>query len=307
MMTYKKLLNAAVALYMDEKYNEAYDLVTKHMNAVRGNLAQMYNFRYSFLGKAGRDQDGFDVLKEAIDDKGFWYPAELLLEDDDLEGMRSIEGFNTLVDTCVSRQKENINRGEYTLKIVNPVETTDIEKSMPLFIGLHGDQENMDIAEFDWKSVTELNARLALMQSAEIEFSDGFVWEDYNSAAAALKHFVEAFENNYSKLIFGGFSAGSQVALWSILSMEIKPEKLILVAPWLPNLDEWIDQVDWSVLSNTEITVICGDQDDDCFDCSKELHDHLTSSGLKSEFRVISGLQHDFPENFEDQLIDLNV
>jgi len=301
MMTYKKLLNNAIALYMDAKYDAAYDLITEHMHLVTGNLAQMYNFRYSFLGKAGRPQEGFDVLKDGIMDKGFWYPPELLLEDDDLEEIRKIDGFKSLVDLCDSRQQEDDKNGEYTLKIVNP-KNADNHKINPLMIALHGDQENFDISEFDWQAIVKNGGRLALMQSAEIEFSQGYVWEDYNSAATALSHFVDAFENDYSKLMIGGFSAGAQVALWSLLSMDIKPQQLILVAPWLPDLKDWTQTVDLSKLAGIDITIICGDQDEDCFDCSKELHERLTSAGVDSKFHIIKDLLHDFPEDFDERI-----
>jgi len=300
-MTYKKLLDDAVELYMSGKYNDAYELVTEHMNSVTGNLAQMYNFRYSFLGKAGKPQEGFDVLKEGIMDKGFWYPPELLLEDDDLEDIRKIEGFQSLVDLCETRMNEADEKGEYTLKIVH-TESSEPNKDKPLMIALHGDQENFDIAEFDWKTIVENGSRLALMQSGEIEFSDGYVWEDYNGAASALQEFVGRFDNDYSKLILGGFSAGGQVALWSLLAMDIKPQQLILVAPWLPNLKEWTKNIDLSILKGIDITIICGDQDEDCFGCSKKLHKLLVAAGVDSKFQIVKDLQHAFPDDFSERI-----
>ena len=47
-----------------------------------------------------------------------------------------------------------------------------------LFIAMHGDQENIGIIEPYWKSVLSQDYTLALPQSSQIQFSDGFVWDD---------------------------------------------------------------------------------------------------------------------------------
>lgn len=46
-ITYTNLLNRTLEIYMKDDYLEAYNFITENYKGVKGNLAQIYNFRYT--------------------------------------------------------------------------------------------------------------------------------------------------------------------------------------------------------------------------------------------------------------------
>ena len=70
---------------------------------------------------------------------------------------------------------------------------------------LHGDQENIQIVEPYWKSV--LTRLLALPQSSQIQFSDGFVWDDIERKLKG--HYV--YRKPYSRKYHWWFSQGQKL------------------------------------------------------------------------------------------------
>jgi len=110
-----------------------------------------------------------------------------------------------------------------------------------LIIALHGDQENIEITEDYWSSCIHKNYLLALAQSSQIQFSEGYEWKDIEKGSQELKEHYESILEKHNidsdNIIIGGFSAGGRVALYSILKGMIKVKGFILVAPWLPEID----------------------------------------------------------------------
>ena len=111
-------------------------------------------------------------MREAIIEKGFWYGNEYLISDDDLKSLHKFEEFHTMVQLCKEREG-----------LAHKTERPDVKyiyskKEGNLLLTLHGDQENIQIVEPYWKSVLTQDYTLALPQSSQIQFSDGFVWDD---------------------------------------------------------------------------------------------------------------------------------
>lgn len=51
----------------------------------------------------------------------------------------------------------------------------------------------------------------------------------------------------------------------------------ILVAPWLPEIDEWAPLLDKIREKGIKGYVVCGDKDDDCYECNRRFIDLLSS------------------------------
>ena len=120
--------------------------------------------------------------------------------------------------------------------------------------------ENIGIIEPYWKSVLSQDYTLALPQSSQIQFSDGFVWDDIHRGKEELKeHYVKFIENHtVERVIIGGFSAGAGVALYTVLQKDIAVDGFIFMAPWLPEIEEWNELL--GVLQDKHIKgyIVCG-------------------------------------------------
>ena len=169
---------------------------------------------------------------------------------------------------------------------------------------MHGDQENIAIVEPYWKSVLDQDYTLALPQSSQIQFSDGFVWDDIQRGKEELKeHYVKFIENHRGEsVIIGGFSAGARVALYTILHKDIDVDGFIFMAPWFPEIDEWNELLEVLQDKNIKGYVVCGDQDEDCFECTQQFVQVLKDKNIEHEFKVVPNLKHDYPEDFDELL-----
>lgn len=306
-MTYTSLLNAAIDLYLEGKYLEAYNYITENSPGVEGNAAQIYNFRYCFANMAGLRELAMDIMKEAIVEKGYWYSYSYLIEDDDLKALREYSEFNELANICKVRELSAKESSRSDIKIIKPNNLVE-NKKYPLLIALHGNEENISIAKDYWSSCEKDNFILALPQSSQIGFSDAYFWDDFQRGSCEIKGYYEKLlEDNsidVNKIIIGGFSAGARTALYSIINNYVNVRGFIFTGPWLPEIDEWEPLFDNLKEKGIRGYIICGDEDEDCLECTNKFVDMLNERHIKNIYRIESDLKHDYPDNFEVYLKD---
>ncbi|MDF9554967.1 alpha/beta hydrolase [Bacillus tropicus] len=297
-MTYIQLLNETLHCYASKGSLEAYTYIMEHAKGIVGNEAQIYNFKYALASAAGLEEEALHLMKEAILEKGFWYGNEYLISDDDLKPLHKFEEFHQMVQLCKEREELAKKTERVDVKYI------DSKKKEKLFIAMHGDQENIGIIEPYWKSVLAQNYTLALPQSSKIQFSDGFVWDDLHRGKEELKeHYDKLIENRtVEHVIIGGFSAGARVALYTILQKDIAVDGFIFMAPWLPEIEEWNELL--GVLQDKHIKgyIVCGDQDEDCFECTQQFVQLLRDKNIEHKYKIIPNLNHDYPIHFEEVL-----
>ncbi|MES5846975.1 MULTISPECIES: alpha/beta hydrolase [unclassified Bacillus cereus group] len=297
-MTYIQLLNETLHCYASKGSLEAYTYIMEHAKGIVGNEAQIYNFKYALASAGGLEEEALHLMKEAIIEKGFWYGNEYLISDDDLKPLHKFEEFHQMVQLCKEREELAKKTERADVKYI------DSKKKEKLFIAMHGDQENIGIIEPYWKSVLAQNYTLALPQSSKIQFSDGFVWDDLHRGKEELKeHYDKLIENRtVENVIIGGFSAGARVALYTILQKDIAVDGFIFMAPWLPEVEEWNELL--GVLQDKHIKgyIVCGDQDEDCFECAQQFVQLLRDKNIEHKYKIIPNLNHDYPIHFEEVL-----
>ena len=297
-MTYIQLLNETLYCYANKGSLEAYTYIMEHAKGIVGNEAQIYNFKYALASAAGLEEEALHLMKEAIIEKGFWYGNEYLISDDDLKPLHKFEEFHTIVQLCKEREELAKKTERADVKYI------DSKKKEKLFIAMHGDQENIQIVEPYWKSVLTKDYTLALPQSSQIQFSDGYVWDDIHRGKEELKeHYDKLIENRtVERLIIGGFSAGARVALYTILQKDIAVDGFIFMAPWLPEVEEWNELLGVLQDRNIKGYIVCGDQDEDCFECTQQFVQLLRDKNIEHKYKVVPNLNHDYPEYFDEML-----
>ncbi|MGN4433703.1 alpha/beta hydrolase [Bacillus cereus group sp. MYBK69-1] len=297
-MTYIQLLNETLHCYASKGSLEAYTYIMEHAKGIVGNEAQIYNFKYALASAAGLEEEALHLMKEAIIEKGFWYGNEYLISDDDLKPLHKFEEFHQMVQLCKEREELAKKTERADVKYI------ESKKKEKLFIAMHGDQENIGIIEPYWKSVLAQNYTLALPQSSKIQFSDRFVWDDLHRGKEELKeHYDKLIENRtVEHVIIGGFSAGARVALYTILQKDIAVDGFIFMAPWLPEVEEWNELL--GVIQDKHIKgyIVCGDQDEDCFECTQQFVQLLRDKNIEHKYKIIPNLNHDYPIHFEEVL-----
>lgn len=297
--TYAKLINQALEMYLDEDYAAAYDFLTEKSVGVEGNAAQIYNFRYTLASKAGNDQLAIKIMMEAIIEKELWYAYDYLMADEDLDALREFPEFKEMAEQCKERETVAKQKAEPLLNVIKPKEGSD------LLIALHGNEENIALTEPYWRSALDDQFILALPQSSDIQFSDGYMWEDAEKGAKELKahynHLAKTVCNNGS-VVLGGFSAGARTALYALLTGMVEADGFIFVGPWLPEINEWEPMLNRLKEKDVKGYIIYGDQDEDCKEGAMALVEMLNKKGIKNQCNVYPGLNHEYPDHFEKDL-----
>lgn len=304
-MTYTNLINETLELYLQKEYLKAYNFITDNATKVKGNNAQIYNFRYSIACKAGLDELALEIMKEAIVGKGYWYSYDYLIDDDDLKPLHKYNDFDKLANICKKREIESHKNSSPDLKVLISDNLTDNEK-ISLTIALHGNQESISITENYWAPCAKNNNILALPQSSDIEFSDAYCWNNVKKGSKELMEHYKKLLEDYSidpkNVIIGGFSAGARVALYSVLNGIIQVSGLIFVGPWLPEIQEWEELLDQLKIKGVKCYIICGDKDEDCFEDSKKFVNMLNKREIPNVFKIVKNLNHDYPADFNKEL-----
>lgn len=204
--------------------------------------------------------------------------------------------FETIANLCRQRQQA----AQQAAQPVLCCEETQPNK--PVVLVLHGDQQNAAITLPYWQPVKQMGYALAAAQSTELQVSDGYLWDDEEQAAEQLaSHWKNLQEQGVQveNSILGGFSSGGRAALYAVLSGAVAPKGLILVAPWLPELEEWTEDLSALKAAGTRVYICCGDADEDCFEGSEQLFELLDEAGVEVDFKLCPDLDHDYPENFD--------
>jgi len=301
-MKYTYMLNRALDLYKKGNYEEAYDLVTESMDIKNGNAAMLFNFRYSVAARAGKTELALSIFRESIQ-SGYWYSSDYLKSDTDLDSLRPYAEFSEMVEICREREIAARMSARPASKIIAPSEVRD---ECPVLVVLHGNSQNIPITEEYWRCEATSHCLLMLLQSSQIDSTDAFTWSDYPKGSNELKkHCEDLFRDrkvDRGRIIPGGFSAGARTALYSALNGMIDATGLILVGPWLPEVEEWAPLLSNLRAKGTRVQVVCGDRDDDCYESAKKLVGMLEERTIPVRYREVSGLDHDYPEDFGESL-----
>lgn len=297
-MTYTQLLNRALTLLDEQGPEAAYQLMKQEgFQAEYANQAQIYNFAYCFAALSGRIDEALGLMKEALYQKGFWYDYDYLMEDEDLEELRRDPSFETMAKLCRERQQA-------AQAAAKPVLVSDgTAAGKPSLLILHGDQQNAQMTAPYWQSAKDLGYYgLAFAQSSQIQVSDGYLWDDEEQAVREIQQHWAALAQQGVEMegsILCGFSSGGRAAFYAAVTGAVQPKGLILVAPWLPELEEWTEDLSKLKAAGTRVYICCGDLDEDCFEGSEALFEILDDNGIEVEFKLCPELEHDYPEHFD--------
>jgi len=107
----------------------------------------------------------------------------------------------------------------------------------------------------------------------------------------------KAQREGYEKVVCGGFSAGCDMLLRSVLFAPARCDLLLLQSPWLPVLKDHGEALVKAVRQKgIALKIFCGACDEDCLPMAKRLYEITDREGLSAELAVQEGSRHQFPK-----------
>lgn len=294
-MNENKLLNTTLIIYDSQGAEQAYSfLLRNHNSIIVSNKSQIYNFLYCLAAVTGKKEESLSWIEEAVIEKGYWYRPEVF-DDSDLEILAGEERF----EHCKEISKSRYLAAE---KMAGTVCTWTRNTSNDILLALHGNQQNIQICKAYWEFMKKKGTQVEYVQSRELDSYQLYRWEDNGDGDRQLDNVCGKIDwNNYRTRILGGFSSGCNVILKSLMINEFTCDYIILQSPWIPVINEELD----NVLANLKqkkikILMICGESDEDCAPLAQMFQQKAIESNIDISTIWVKGLSHDFPDNFEE-------
>lgn len=254
--------------------------------------SQTLYFLACLAGGVNLPEKALEWLTMAILEKGWWYRPEVL-EDDDLASLKNDLAFISLKSVSDNRYADAVSK-------TKAVFTWKRKKADKLFLAVHGNTQNGQIARDDWEPVLRDNTQwqLETIQSAEPDGYGTYRWSyDMVSYVPVAKAIEKVQNEGYKKIVCGGFSAGCDMLLRAIIYTPARCDMLIFQSPWIPILkDHAEDLVNAVKQKNIELKIFCGVCDEDCLPMAKQLYEITNREGIHVEFAVQEGSRHQFPK-----------
>lgn len=262
---------------------------------------QTLYFLACLAGGADLPEKALEWLTTAIVEKGWWYRPEVL-EDDDLASLKNNAAFISLKSVSDRRYADAVSRA----KAVFSWERKNADK---LFLAVHGNTQNGQIAREDWEPILKDHRQwqLETIQSAEPDGYGTYRWSYDMVSFLPVAKAIEKMQNKgYKKIVCGGFSAGCDMLLRAITYTPAHCDVLILQSPWIPMLkDHAEDLVNAVKEKSMELKIFCGSCDEDCLPMAKQLYELTNRKGIPVELAVQEGGRHQFsmgPLDLKDSL-----
>ena len=253
---------------------------------------QTQYFLACLAGGANSPENALEWLRKAILDNGWWYRPEVL-EDEDLASLKNNPAFISLKSVSDHRYAD-------ALSGTKEVFTWKRKTADNLFLAVHGNTQNGQIARDDWKPLLRETAQwqLETIQSAEPDGYGTYRWSyDMVSYVPVAEEMEQMQNQGYNKIACGGFSAGCDMLLRAIVFTPARCDMLILQSPWIPLLQDHTEAlVNALRQKNIALNIFCGSEDEDCLPMAKQLYEAAAREGIHVEIVVQEGNRHQFSE-----------
>lgn len=253
---------------------------------------QTLYFLACLAGGAGMPDKALEWLTTAVLDQGWWYRPEVL-EDDDLASLKGNAAFASLKSVSDHRYAEAVSSAK-------AVFTWKRKHADKLFLAVHGNTQNGQIARGDWEPIVRDRAQwqLETIQSAEPDGYGTYRWSYDMASYGPVAEALEKVRNEgYQQIVCGGFSAGCDMLLRAVAYTPAHCDMLILQSPWIPMLQDHAEDLARAVRQkNIELKILCGACDEDCLPMAKQLYEVANTAGIHAELLIQEGSRHQFPK-----------
>ena len=171
------------------------------------------------------------------------------------------------------------------------------KRSDQLFLAVHGNTQNAQIAREDWRPLLDSAWQLETIQSAEPDGFGTYRWSYDMTSYLPVAEAIEKMQGaGYERIVCGGFSAGCDMLLRTIAFSPARCDALVLQSPWIPMLENHAGELTDAIRQkDIQVKIRCGSEDEDCLPMAEQLYDLLQKAGIPAELVIQPGNRHQFP------------
>jgi predicted esterase len=300
-MTFHELTDQMVALYHQDKKEEALRLIEQNQGSFPEQAARLTFWRMCFLSLMGRTDDTISVFQQGLD-SGLWWHAELFA-DPDLNAVRDVPEFQRLV--TISQEKYEEAQGQverdYTILLPDP----PASGLYPLLITLHGRNGNKESDLVQWELARQRGWLVLSCQSTQPVFQGAFHWDNPARGLEDVLFYYEQVSQQHSidpqRIVIAGFSQGSGMAMYTALKGHLPVRGFIGIGTW------WADPAGLTGESTDVRGYFITGEKDHTLERAREIQEVLRKNDVEFAEEVHADLGHEFSSDFRasfDKAID---
>jgi len=295
--------NGVLELYNAGQYSEAIRWIDTWPDLFPETAGTRQYWRACLAGRMGSVEDALLSLRHALE-LGFFYPRELLENDEDLNLLKGSPAFEEVLQASQKRFEQAQRSAQPACLRFHP---SPYLATPPLLMALHGNQSNAAETAPFFQSAVEKGWLLAVPQSSQVRGPGGFIWTDLERSARELaKHYADLQRDAreaFPTVAVAGFSMGAGAAIWAVLSGVVPARGFVLLGPYLPDpdaLDMFFQKRNQSVPLRS--VIIVGEADHECLPIAKSIAERLQHYGHACRLELLPGLAHVYPPDFQSRL-----
>jgi dienelactone hydrolase len=292
-MTFRELTDQMVALYHQNKMEDALQLIERNQGMFPEQSARITFWRMCLLSLNGRSAEVLSVFQQGLD-SGLWWHKELFA-DPDLNSVRDLPEFQQLM--AISQEKYEAERGQierdYTVLLPDPPSSG----LYPLLITLHGRNGSKGSDLDKWELARQRGWLILSAQSTQPVFDGAYHWDNPARGLDDLQFYYEQVSQKHpidpQRMVIAGFSQGSGMAMYTALRGNLRVRGFIGIGTW------WADPNEISSERKDIRGYFITGEKDQTLDRAREIQEVLRKNDIQFGEEVHPDLVHDFPPDFE--------
>ncbi len=291
------------ALYEQGNYAEALRLANELAVEFPDRSLNTSYWRMCLLAVLGQREKALQVMEEAVAN-GLWWAEARLRDEPDVKDLQGNPEFERLVSICAQRHDAAKGRAKPELVILEP----DVSQQVlyPLLMIFHGRDGSAEREKHHWEWARRLGWLTALAQSSQIGSLDSYVWDDVELTYREIREHFKALQEKYTldadRIVLGGFSQGSAIAILTALRGHVPATAFIAVAPGrIINVDDLPALANSAAGRGLHGVIVAGTRDPR-FDMFTLISETLSSHGIPCQLESRLDLGHAYPPDFEELL-----
>ncbi|TMW70648.1 alpha/beta hydrolase [Alteribacter natronophilus] len=259
-------------------------------------------WRISIHARTGEKEAAFRLAFQALHD-GIWWHPERLREEPELDPLKSDARFDLLVEACYNLMKQESDRH---LPMLYSMGDTQSRKRM---FAIHWRGDNASAFSEYWEETALLSDwHVGFPQSSQVFGYERFCWDDEQRARADLseskRHFDEISMSNSDQTVLCGASQGGKLAIDSALGWKpFRESRFFAVVPSIRDLKPYEAILREGICRDTRGYILTGEYDP-YIDQAAAFHKLLTDYDVPCKLKIVNGIGHEFPEDFETYLLE---
>jgi predicted esterase len=291
---FEQLRVGLMQLYSAGDFAAALALVQKNEADFPEQAERTMFWKMCLLSMDGRLDEALSTFRQSLDD-GMWW-AERQFVDTDLDPLRELPEFKELV----ARSMQAWEQGRKHVEREHILVLTDAPAPYPLLIVLHGRNGDKETALECWEFAKEMGWAILSAQSTQPLFPGSYCWDDPVTGMQDIQFYLEktlkAHPVDPDKILVGGFSQGSGMALYAALSGAMPVRGFIVGATWWQDVDSLAALA--AKTKDVKGYFVSGGKDY-TLERAREIQAMLKEHNIPFEEEFHPNLGHEFPEDFE--------